>query len=101
MVCFFSVFKEKCHIVGYNKIVISNTARCSPVQDDEKKQVVSALGAVTMTGISLLANIFVGLVGGRMVDAWLGSSPWGLLTGVLLGVFAGFWSVYKRITGKK
>lgn len=71
------------------------------MQDKDKKELLSALSLVTTTGISLIVNIGVGLVGGRYIDNWLGTAPWGLLAGVLLGAFAGFWAVYKRITGKK
>ena len=69
--------------------------------ENGQKQIISALGLVGMLGISLLVNILVGGFGGHVIDGWLGTAPWGLLTGCFVGVAAGFWSVYKRVTGKK
>ncbi|MBI3002961.1 MAG: AtpZ/AtpI family protein, partial [candidate division NC10 bacterium] len=34
---------------------------------------------------------------GVLVDRWLGSSPWGLVLGLLLGVTAGFRQVLRDI----
>ncbi|MCX7780484.1 MAG: AtpZ/AtpI family protein [Negativicutes bacterium] len=70
-----------------------------PEQGNGKKQVLNALSLVGTIGISLVVNVGVGLFAGRLVDGWLNMSPWGTLAGTLLGVMAGFWSIYKRISG--
>lgn len=52
-------------------------------------------------------SLAIGLVGGYFLDQWLGSKPWLLLVGLLLGTVAGFYGmfkmllpVYKREAGK-
>jgi ATP synthase protein I len=40
-------------------------------------------------GIILLGGI------GYAVDKWLGSAPWGLLTGLFLGIVVGFYGLVK------
>lgn len=40
-------------------------------------------------GILLLGGL------GYAVDQWRGSSPWGLLTGLVLGISAGFYAIVK------
>jgi F0F1-type ATP synthase assembly protein I len=40
-------------------------------------------------GILLLGGL------GYAVDEWRGSSPWGLLTGLILGISAGFYAIVK------
>ena len=68
--------------------------------DNEKKQLVSAVAAAVSIGFYTVAAVAVGLFGGRQADQWLGTSPWGAAAGVVLGMVAGLWGVYKRLTGK-
>ncbi|WP_366923705.1 AtpZ/AtpI family protein [Metallumcola ferriviriculae] len=41
-------------------------------------------------GITMALSIFLGLYGGSWLDKRLGTSPWFLLTGILLGVAVSF-----------
>ncbi|HRK24960.1 MAG TPA: AtpZ/AtpI family protein [Beijerinckiaceae bacterium] len=54
-----------------------------------------AMGTGFRVASELAAAILVGGLIGWQVDAWAGSGPWGLLGFLMLGVLAGFWSVYK------
>ena len=54
------------------------------------------------------AVLVIGLLGGFFLDRWLGTKPWLLLAGLLLGTVAGFYGmmkmllpVYKREAGNK
>ncbi|MCX7970535.1 MAG: AtpZ/AtpI family protein [Negativicutes bacterium] len=73
--------------------------RADAMASDDKKQWLAASGLVLGLGINLAATTVVGLVLGKMADAWLGTSPWGVVAGIILGVLSGIWSAYKRITG--
>lgn len=46
-------------------------------------------------GISMAASIFVCAGLGVAVDHWAGTQPWGLIGFLVLGIFGGFYSVYK------
>ncbi|MDR7866177.1 MAG: AtpZ/AtpI family protein [Sporomusaceae bacterium] len=67
------------------------------MKQDDKRQLLAALGMVGNVGIGMVAAAAVGLFGGRLIDNWLDSSPWGTVVGTLLGLIAGLWSAYKRV----
>jgi F0F1-type ATP synthase assembly protein I len=58
-------------------------------------------GPAVVAGYTLIGAIV--LLGGLgyAVDAWRGTSPWGLLIGLLLGVLVGFYELAKTVFGKK
>jgi F0F1-type ATP synthase assembly protein I len=58
-------------------------------------------GPAVVAGYTLIGAI--ALLGGLgyAVDAWRGTSPWGLLIGLLLGVVVGFYELAKTVFGKK
>jgi F0F1-type ATP synthase assembly protein I len=54
-------------------------------------------GPAVAAGYTLIGSI--ALLGGLgyAIDAWQGSSPWGLLIGLLLGVGVGFYELAKAV----
>lgn len=71
--------------------------------DGMKKREESTLAAASFAlgiGISFAVIIGVGIFIGKWIDEVFLSSPWGILGGIVLGVFTGMWSVYKRLVGK-
>jgi F0F1-type ATP synthase assembly protein I len=46
-------------------------------------------------GFELATAVVVGHFGGRFLDGKFGTGPWIQVMGLLLGVFAGFWSLFK------
>jgi F0F1-type ATP synthase assembly protein I len=46
-------------------------------------------------GFELAAAVMVGYFGGRYLDEKFGTGSWLQIIGLLLGVFAGFWSLFK------
>jgi F0F1-type ATP synthase assembly protein I len=54
-------------------------------------------GPAVVAGYTLIGAI--GLLGGLgyAVDAWQGTTPWGLLIGLLLGVVVGFYELAKTV----
>ena len=57
-------------------------------------------GPVVMSGYTLLSAILVLGGIGYALDAWLDTSPWFLLTGLMLGVVVGFFQLAKIIWRK-
>lgn len=51
-------------------------------------------------GVDLVANTIVGLAIGYLLDRWLGTSPWLMITGLVLGSVAGFLTIFRAISGK-
>lgn len=54
-----------------------------------------AMGTGFRVASELAAAILVGGFIGWWLDRWLGSSPWGMLVFLVLGIAAGFWNVYR------
>lgn len=52
---------------------------------------------LSQVGITMIANIFVGLFIGKYLDQWLNTSPLFLLLFIFIGVFSGIKSVYLLI----
>jgi ATP synthase protein I len=46
-------------------------------------------------GIEFAVSVLIGLLGGRWVDGKLGTEPWLMIVGLLLGVAAGFRGLYR------
>jgi len=59
----------------------------------------AAVGVAASTGLQMAGGAVAGLLLGRWFDSWAGTSPWGLVLGIFFGLIAGFWGVYKRLTG--
>jgi ATP synthase protein I len=56
-----------------------------------------ALGEVATVGITLVVATVIGLAGGYYGDRWLGTSPWLTLIGLVLGIAAGFVSLFRSV----
>ena len=63
-------------------------------QDDSGQAIRKALGLLSQLGVSMAACVFVGVFLGKWLDGKLGTSPWLLLFGCLLGAVAAFKVLY-------
>ena len=50
-------------------------------------------------GFEILGPLLIGVFGGRWLDGRLGTRPWLLLVGAVLGAVAGMWNFYRRVVG--
>lgn len=55
------------------------------------------VGLLAGLGLTLAVATAIGVGVGILADRWLGSGPWGLILGLLLGVAAGFRQVLRDI----
>ena len=54
-------------------------------------------GPAAAASYSLIGAILLLGGGGHLVDSWLGSAPWGLLAGLMLGLIVGFYQLAKAV----
>jgi len=61
---------------------------------------ITGAGGVAAASYTLIGAII--LLGGLgyLVDSWRGTSPWFLLTGLILGMVVGFWELVKAVFWK-
>jgi len=56
-----------------------------------------ALGELSSLGMMLVAATVIGLGAGYYADRWLGTKPWLTLIGLVLGIVAGFVSLFRTV----
>jgi F0F1-type ATP synthase assembly protein I len=65
--------------------------------EDQQRPVASQAGEVLGAGMQFAGAIILFLFVGRWLDSRLGTEPWLLLTGVLVGAVGGFVSLYRQL----
>ena len=53
--------------------------------------------ALVGIGLELVVSVVLFLFAGRWLDGWLGSEPWLMLLGALLGMAVGFYGLFRRL----
>ena len=61
----------------------------------------SEAGRVAGVGLQFAGAIVLFLFAGRWLDGRLGTEPWFLLLGVMVGAAAGFWSLYRQLSAPR
>jgi ATP synthase protein I len=59
--------------------------------DNDKEEINRKSGLAYAAALSLFAAVVAGLIVGWLLDRWLGTKPWLLVTGLVLGAAAGFY----------
>lgn len=70
------------------------------MEKKKKNNSFSLLSIVTEAGtlgVTLAICLILGVLAGRYIDGFLGTTPWGMIFFSLLGAVAGFWSLYKKM----
>ena len=56
---------------------------------------VRQVGVLSGVGLTLVISTVLGLWGGYVLDGWLGTKPWLMLVGLLLGIASGFVNLFR------
>ncbi len=64
---------------------------------DDDKSSWKALGELSTVGITLVLATVIGMAAGYYLDRWLGTRPWLFLAGLVLGIVAGFVSLFRAV----
>jgi len=67
--------------------------------DEDQQEVNRKSGLAYAAAFSLFAAVVSGIIVGWLLDRWLGTKPWLLVAGVVLGAAAGFYELI-RATSK-
>jgi ATP synthase protein I len=68
---------------------------------DEPDPFRQGLSLAMRIGMELVVSTVVGALLGYLLDSWLGTRPWIMVAGVLLGGVAGFRTVYQMATSNE
>lgn len=68
-----------------------------PTDKRREPSMLEALGLASGIGLQLAVSVLAGLALGYLADRVLHTSPWILLLGLLLGIFAGGTSVVRTV----
>jgi len=69
-----------------------------PLSTEEKQRLFNDLRLYGSLGIEMAAAVLIGNLTGYWADKWLGTQPWILIIGFILGAAAGFRSLYRIIS---
>jgi ATP synthase protein I len=64
---------------------------------DEEPSSWRALAELSTVGITLVLATVIGLAAGYYADRWLGTGPWLTMTGLGLGIAAGFVNLFRTV----
>lgn len=64
---------------------------------DEKKNWGAIYGPFLTLGLQLAITVVAFFFLGRWLDAWLGTTPWGMLGGLAIGVTGGMISFFRTV----
>lgn len=65
----------------------------------DKNTLLDGLSTAATIGFYLASSVAVGVLLGRLVDGYLAIQPWGTVSGIVLGMITGMWSIYKKVVG--
>jgi F0F1-type ATP synthase assembly protein I len=63
-------------------------------------QMIRSIGPYMNIGWTFVVAVGLGMLGGRWLDAWLGTEPWLFLTGAVFGIIVGFYSFFLIVLRK-
>ncbi|WP_243138057.1 AtpZ/AtpI family protein [Heliorestis acidaminivorans] len=66
--------------------------------NNRPRQVLKAIGIGSSIGAEFAVAVYLGFAVGRYGDSKLGTDPWLMLIGVILGVVSGFFGVYYLVS---
>jgi ATP synthase protein I len=67
--------------------------------EDDQQETNRKSGLAYAAAFSLFTAVVAGLIAGWLMDRWLGTRPWLLVTGLVLGAVAGFYQ-FIRISSR-
>lgn len=65
------------------------------------KEVFDGFSTAATISWYLISSVVVGILLGRLADRYLGSQPWATIAGIVLGMIAGMYAIYKNVVGGK
>lgn len=65
--------------------------------DPKHKGVLTAMAITTVIGTELAIAVVLGFYGGKLLDDRLGTQPWFLIAGILLGISVGIFGVVQTM----
>ncbi len=68
-------------------------------EDDHQEETNRKSGLAYAAAFSLFSAVVAGLIAGWLMDRWLGTRPWLLVAGIVLGAVVGFYQ-FVRMTSK-
>lgn len=66
--------------------------------ENPNNKVLQALTLASSIGFNFASSLLVGYYGGNWLDSKLGTTPWLMVVGILLGVAAGTWGTIYLVT---
>ena len=65
------------------------------------KEILKAINTAANISFYMLSSVVAGTLLGRLSDHYLDTGPWATVIGIVLGMIAGMWAIYKKVMEEK
>ncbi len=79
------------------RVVVPRMREPRRPKDEVSREFFRSIGLVTQIGLTVVVAIGVGFAAGFYVDRWLDTDHTFLVVGILFGIGAAFWNVYRLL----
>ncbi|MBP2627182.1 MAG: hypothetical protein H6Q68_1893 [Firmicutes bacterium] len=67
----------------------------------DNKELFDGFNTAATISLYMISSVVAGILLGRLADGYFGSQPWATIIGIVLGMIAGMWAIYKKVVGEK
>lgn len=67
----------------------------------DRNTLLNGFSTAATIGFYLVSSVAAGILLGKWFDGYFATQPWGTVVGIILGMIAGMWSMYKMVVGGK
>jgi len=67
----------------------------------DNKELFDGFNTAATISLYMASSVVAGILLGKLADGYFGSQPWATIAGIILGMIAGMYTIYKKVVGGK
>ena len=67
----------------------------------DNKELFEGFNTAATISLYMASSVVAGILLGKLADGYFGSQPWATIAGIVLGMIAGMYTIYKKVIGGK
>ena len=67
----------------------------------DNKELFDGFNTAATISLYMASSVVAGILLGKLADGYFGSQPWATIAGIVLGMIAGMYTIYKKVIGGK
>ena len=65
------------------------------------KELFDGFNTAATISLYMASSVVAGILLGKLADGYFGSQPWATIAGIIFGMLAGMYTIYKKVVGGK